>query len=69
MTTPTLILHGQSDERVPVGQGRELYVALRQRDIPTDMVIYPREPHSLREKHHHRDVLTRVVEWLDRWVK
>lgn len=67
--TPTLIVHGQSDERVPVGQGRELYVALRQRGIPTEMVVYPREPHGLREKHHHRDLLTRVVEWFDKWVK
>ena len=67
--TPTLIVHGQADERVPVGQGRELYVALRQRGIPTEMVVYPREPHGLREKHHHRDLLTRVVEWFDTWVK
>lgn len=67
--TPTLIVHGQSDERVPVGQGRELYVALRQRKVPTEMVVYPREPHGLRERHHHRDLLTRVVEWFDKWVK
>ena len=69
MTTPTLILHGEADARVPVGQGRELYAALRARGVPTEMVIYPREEHPILERHHQRDLLERVLGWYDRWLK
>ncbi|HZC08120.1 MAG TPA: S9 family peptidase [Ktedonobacterales bacterium] len=67
--TPTLITHGASDERVRLGQGKELYHALRALGVPTEMVIYPREPHIFQERHHQRDLLTRVGAWFDRWVK
>jgi dipeptidyl aminopeptidase/acylaminoacyl peptidase len=69
MATPTLILHGEADERVPVGQGRELYIALRARKVPTEMVIYPREAHPIMERQHQRDMLVRVLAWYDRWLK
>jgi dipeptidyl aminopeptidase/acylaminoacyl peptidase len=69
MKTPTLILHGASDERVRLGQGKELYHALRARGVETEMVIYPREPHIFQERAHQRDLLTRVLAWYDRWLK
>jgi dipeptidyl aminopeptidase/acylaminoacyl peptidase len=69
VTTPTLVLHGGGDERVRLGQGRELYNALRARQVPTEMVIYPREPHIFTELHHQRDLLGRVLAWYDRWLK
>lgn len=69
MTTPTLILHGEADKRVPVGQGLELYAALRAREVATEMVIYPREEHPILECHHQRDLLERVLGWYNRWLK
>lgn len=69
ITTPTLVLHGECDERVRLGQGRELYNALRHLKIPTEMVTYPRETHFINERHHQRDLLERVVGWYDRWLK
>lgn len=69
INTPTLVLHGASDERVRLGQGRELYNALRYRKIPTEMVVYPRETHFIMERYHQRDLLRRIVDWFDRWIK
>lgn len=69
ITTPTLIPHGEADERVPLGQGKELYAALRARGVPTEMVVYPREGHLLVEQAHQRDLLEHVLGWYDRWVK
>jgi dipeptidyl aminopeptidase/acylaminoacyl peptidase len=46
VTTPTLIVHGESDIRVPISQGYELYNALRQRGIETRMLVLPRQPHG-----------------------
>ena len=68
ISTPTLIVHGEADTRVPVGQGRELYSALRHRGVPCEFVVYPREGHSFVERNHQRDLLTRVREWFTRYL-
>lgn len=67
--TPTLIAHGQRDLRVPLSQGWELYQAFRVRGVPTEFVIYPREPHGLRERAHKIDFIQRVLEWYDTYLK
>lgn len=66
--TPTLILHGENDERVPASQGRYFGRALRAHGAPFELVTYPREPHVLEERSHLLDLLRRWGEWLDRWV-
>ncbi|HEX9039079.1 MAG TPA: S9 family peptidase [Ktedonobacterales bacterium] len=68
-TTPTLVLHGGADERVRLGQGKELYHALQALGVDSEMVIYPREPHGFRERAHQRDLLIRVSAWFNRWLK
>lgn len=67
--TPTLIQHGDSDLRVPLSQGRELYNALRRQGTPVEMVIYPRQGHWPTEPRLLIDVRRRVVEWFERWIK
>lgn len=67
--TPTLIPHGEKDDRVPVSQGWEYYNALRTMGVPTRMVVYPREPHGLMERQHQRDLMERVLAWFDEYVK
>jgi len=63
VTTPTLILHGDSDIRVHPSQGQEFYRALKTVGIPTQFVRYPREGHGLRERAHHIDLMKRIVDW------
>ncbi|MFQ5771450.1 MAG: alpha/beta hydrolase family protein [bacterium] len=67
--TPTLIAHGKRDLRVPLSQGWELDTALKIKGIPTEFVIYPREPHGLRERAHQLDYINRALNWFDRYVK
>jgi dipeptidyl aminopeptidase/acylaminoacyl peptidase len=67
--TPSLVLHGGSDLRVPVGQGWEFYNALKQLGVETEMVVYPREPHEIGERAHQADLLRRVLAWYDRFLK
>lgn len=43
--TPMLILQAQNDIADPPGQSYELYRALRQQQIPVDLVTYPRDDH------------------------
>src|SRR4029077_12458279 len=43
--TPTLILHGTADVRCPIGQAEQWHTALRDRGVPTSMVLSPDAPH------------------------
>ncbi len=43
--TPTLVMHGELDYRVPVGQGMQLYTALQMQKIPSKLVLFPDEGH------------------------
>ena len=66
--TPTLILHGQADQRVPIGQAQELYAGLKKNGVPVQLVFYPREPHGLQEPRHQLDKMKRENEWIRRWI-
>jgi dipeptidyl aminopeptidase/acylaminoacyl peptidase len=69
VTTPTLIQHGEFDERVPIGQGYQLYHALKRRGVPVRMLVYPRQAHSLSEPGLLMDAARENVAWFERWVK
>ncbi len=68
-STPTLILHGEKDERVAPPQAQEFYRALKTLGVPAQMVLYPRETHSISERRHQIDLLNRVLAWFDRYLK
>ncbi|WP_010584285.1 S9 family peptidase [Schlesneria paludicola] len=68
VTTPTLIQHGERDERVPLSQGLELYNALKRQGCVTKLVIYPRSPHSIEEPRLLLDGMNRNLEWFDQYV-
>ena len=67
--TPTLVLNGEADVRIPFAQAQETYQSLRFLGVPTELVRYPREGHTLREPRHRADWMTRQADWFDRWVK
>ena len=69
ITTPTLICHGENDACVPVNQAYAFYRALRERGVPAELAVYPREGHGLRERAHTRDLAERALRWFDRYLK
>jgi dipeptidyl aminopeptidase/acylaminoacyl peptidase len=68
VTTPTLILHGGNDERVPTGQAYELFRGLKDRGKPVELVFYPREGHGISEYYHQKDRISRIQEWVTRYT-
>ena len=66
--TPSLIQHGEEDVRVPLSQGTAFYRALTLNGVTVEMVIYPREPHGLREPKHIRDAMERNFQWFEHWL-
>lgn len=67
--TPTMILHGESDERVPPAQGFEFYHALKRRGVPAKMVTYPRMPHGPVEPKFMMDIMQRHLDWMEKYVR
>jgi dipeptidyl aminopeptidase/acylaminoacyl peptidase len=66
VSTPTLVMHGELDLCVPLAQGQELYQALAEAGVETELVVYPREGHGWRERAHVLDGIERMRAWLDR---
>ena len=67
-STPTLVLHGEEDARVPVGQAYELYHGLVQTGTHAELVVYPREGHAFEEIRHQIDLVDRITSWFDRYL-
>jgi dipeptidyl aminopeptidase/acylaminoacyl peptidase len=67
--TPTLLLQGEADTTDPIGQSQQFYHGLKRYGVDADLVLYPREPHGLREEQHLLDRLTRIVAWYDAHLK
>jgi dipeptidyl aminopeptidase/acylaminoacyl peptidase len=68
VTTPTLIVHGERDACVPINQAYAFYRSLREQNIPTEMVSYPREGHGPQERIHTLDYMQRTREWFKRYL-
>lgn len=66
VTTPTLIQHGDLDERVPIGQGYQLYYALKRRGVPVRMLVYPRQGHGISDLRLQIEAARANLEWFGR---
>ncbi|MFO0804427.1 MAG: prolyl oligopeptidase family serine peptidase [Gemmataceae bacterium] len=68
--TPTLIHVGGDDPRCPPGHSRMLYRALKEYvDVPTQLVVYPGEPHGLSKLSNRKAKMEWDLAWFDKYVK
>ncbi len=64
--TPMLVIHGERDYRVPVGQGLEMYGVLRAKGIPARLVYFPDENHWVLKPRNSVVWYGEVLGWLER---
>jgi dipeptidyl aminopeptidase/acylaminoacyl peptidase len=65
-TTPTLILQGEADDRCPIGQGEQMFVALKQAGCEVEFARYPGGAHAMLRvgpPSHRADFLQRLLGW------
>ena len=67
--TPTQVIHGENDLRVPFTQGQEFYRALGRLGVPTEMIALPRTPHGPREPKLQMEVSKVIIKWFDRHLR
>jgi dipeptidyl aminopeptidase/acylaminoacyl peptidase len=66
--TPTLIFHGEKDERVPLGQSQETYRTLKRLGMTAQLVVYPDQGHGLVVPSYQLDKMRREFAWIEKYV-
>lgn len=67
--TPILITHGENDKRVPLGQGMELFRALKHNNrAPVKFIVYPGEGHGYKKRAHRYHFMINGIEWLEKYI-
>jgi dipeptidyl aminopeptidase/acylaminoacyl peptidase len=67
--TPTLVVHGELDFRVPYGQGLQLFTALQMQKVPSQLLIFPDEGHWVLKPQNSMLWYKTFIDWMDRWAK
>jgi len=67
--TPTLIMCGENDPRVPLPQSIEMYRGLKANGVPTELVIFPRSGHGPRELRHRLYRWNKEFQWLEKYIR
>jgi dipeptidyl aminopeptidase/acylaminoacyl peptidase len=67
--TPTLVLVGEHDGECPVPQSLEFWHALKTLGVVTQLVVYPGEGHAIAQTDHRVDIIDRLADWFDRYLK
>ena len=67
--TPMLVIHGELDFRVPVGEGFQLFTALQRQKIPSKMLYFPDEGHWITKPKNSQFWYKTFMEWLDTYLK
>jgi len=66
VSTPTMFIHGENDNDVPIAEAEQYFIALKDVGVETVMIRYPREGHGIRETRHVADIIDRSLAWYDR---
>ncbi len=67
--TPMLVITGEQDFRVPYTQGLQSFTALQERNIPSQLLVFPDENHWVLGAENSAQWHGTVFAWLDRWLK
>jgi dipeptidyl aminopeptidase/acylaminoacyl peptidase len=67
--TPTLVMHGEMDYRVPVGQAMQLFTALQMKKVPSKLVLFPDEGHWILKPQNSVVWYGQFLEWVGEWVR
>jgi len=66
--TPTLLLHGSRDTTSSTNQSMVFYTALRDLNIPTRFIKFPRQGHGVREPRLRRILMIEEIKWMQKYI-
>ncbi len=68
-STPTLVVHGENDFRVPIGEGLQMFTALQRQGVPSKLVYFPDEGHWILKPKNNIFYYGQFIEWMDLYLK
>lgn len=66
--TPMLVMHGELDYRVPIGEGLSLFTALQRQGVPSRMVVFPDEGHWIGKPQNQQLWWNEMQGWFKRYL-
>jgi dipeptidyl aminopeptidase/acylaminoacyl peptidase len=66
--TPTLVIHGELDYRVPVGQGLQLFTGLQMQKVHSKLLLFPDEGHWILKPQNSMLWYNSVIDWVKEWT-
>ncbi|HTZ49409.1 MAG TPA: S9 family peptidase [Verrucomicrobiae bacterium] len=67
--TPTLVIAGERDFRVPYTQSLELFSALQRQGVPSELLVFPDEGHWVLKPQNSQLWYKTFLDWLAKYVK
>lgn len=67
--TPLLVIHGELDYRVPIGEALQLFTALQRQGVESKLLVYPDEGHWVLKPQNSELWYNTVLEWFDNHLK
>jgi dipeptidyl aminopeptidase/acylaminoacyl peptidase len=67
--TPTLVIHGGNDFRVPVTQGMQMFTALQRMGVPSRLIVFPDETHFVSKPQNSKLWWSEVFAWIKKWIQ
>ena len=67
--TPTLVIHGELDYRVPYTEGLSFFTALQRRGVPSRLLVFPDEGHWILKPQNQRVWWSEVQGWFGRYLQ
>lgn len=67
--TPILIVHGELDYRVPIGEGLQLFTAVQRQGVPSKLLIFPDEGHWVLKPQNSQLWHHTLLDWVDKYLK
>ncbi len=67
--TPTLVLVGERDGEAPAPQSFQFWHALKELQVPTQLMVYADEGHSFEKSENLIDVTVRTIEWFNKYLQ
>lgn len=67
--TPLLLLHGNQDTNVPIGESIQLYNALKILGRPVEFITVDKQNHIIMDFQKRREWHATIMAWFERWLK
>ena len=69
ITKPLMVLQGANDVRVIQAESDEIVAAARANGVPVEYVLFPDEGHGFRKKANEKEAWTKILLFLDKYLK